>query len=849
VAEVLANAVDTETTPLPLKATSVVPAGGSLSVAYDTDRGWYEVLLSAKGTAGDDGILRAQVAVTNDSSSPRVVRLNFNGEPFYIPGITAVLRDASQTPLGIPVQLSKNWHNDGSGSDPRKFVGSWFHGLTLLTVPANTNLLFELAMVGQNWGGLPSATHSQLSVIGYYNNGCSQWDEAALGNFGESLCYDPDHGLTDNDGTDSRPILLRDTNNATGKWCGNFGGVQFLRYSDNGGTQRRHSRMRTRFARYCPNLTEAVYAGQTDDGKMTLSYSAGLTRSDDYTRGLHQISVNISSNLSFSRLVFFQMPGDTYAYNNGTLLAYGNSDQTNALRQWTAAASGQNKNIGTAVTLTGNHPWVSIAGSPGDGTMRAAAKGYVIRSWKARLNGVDNVPPYVVEHSLPSGWTGSSLDLVPPPGVTTLKAGDYVQAVIERFYVPQFAGDYYGPDQNLAQAVSTYGNTCNMALREAVGNALSLTIQIGSLAQIYPTLKIVLTNDAAQFSVSGGLNYVPVTFTGASTYQNPVVEELEGFTWTAIDQAVNGHDFWQADYDSATRRWDLTYNLRLGNTNYQDIAALRANSLTRTFRFRNPNSLMWQISSLALTASPVSPSVYSQAVVFTAAVQADGATAEEATGSITFSVGGTPVETRALANGAAFYTNHTLNAGTYSVQAAYSGDNTFTASSNSLTHVVHPAASTVIYSGTTFVYNGTPQGPSITFSGSSGVKTTNYVGTGGTVYASVALPTEVGTYQVENTVAADSNYLGTNTRFAFTIIPPSQVQFTNSAWLGSGGFHLSGTGPTGQTWRLFTATNLTLPWEQWTLETSNNFSETGQFGFSVPMVTNAGAKFFRLVSP
>ncbi len=389
-----------------------------------------------------------------------------------------------------------------------------------------------------------------------------------------------------------------------------------------------------------------------------------------------------------------------------------------------------------------------------------------------------------------------------------------------------------------------------MALREAVGNAVKLSVQVGSLAQSCPTVKIGLTNDTAQFSVTGGLNYVPVTFTGASTYQNPVVEELAGFAWFVIDQSVNGRDFWQADYNSATLRWDLTYNLRLGSDGYQDIAALLARPQTRTFRFRNPSSLMWQISSLAVRASPGRPSVYGQPVAFSAAVQADGATAPGATGTVVFSVDGTPVATQAVVSGVAFCTNLALRVGTRGIQASYSGDNTFTASSNSLTHVVNPGASTVSYSGATFVYSGAPQGPAITFSGSSGAKTTNYVGTGGTVYAGPTPPSQVGGYLVTNTVALADDYLATNAWFSFAIIPvQTPIVFTNVVQQGAGVLQVSGAGPAGQAWRLLATTNLALPWMQWTVEASNSFLGSGQFSYAIPVSTNAGAKFYRLVSP
>jgi len=592
VALTLTNAVVGETSPLAMRATGTIPSAGTLTTSYDGDRGYYWVVLPPGGTPGDNGILRVRVCITNTSSYARLARLNFDGVPFYIPGLTAVLRDNDLNPIGIPVQLSKNWH---ASTPAERFQGEWFHGLTMLTVPANTNLSFELVMVGQNWGGIPSATHSQLSVIGYGGN--QQWDEAALGNFGEALCYDVDHVLTDNDCTDSRPMLLLNTNGQTGQWCGNAGGAQFLRYYDRAGHERRHTRMRTQYLHYCPNLAEVEFAGQTDDGTIDLSYSAMLFRSDDYTRGVHRLRVDVRSDASFSRLVFFQQAADTYAYGNGNILAYGNATNLAPLRQWTATF-GQNANMGTPVALAGPMPWAMTLNSPADpsGSYAPANRGFTIRSWQARINGVSNVPPYIVERSIP----GASLfDLVPPPGATTLKAGDFVEAEIVRFYVPKFASNYYGPNASFHQALTNYQNTCLVGLREAVGNNLTVTPQWGTLERLYP-IRIQATNDRAGFTVTGGLGCLPVTFTGLSGYRAPVLEENVGGVWAPLNQGVNGSDFWQCDYNAARGAWEITFTLKLDGTNYLDINALMTAPPTSTFRFRMGGAQQPRFSAITL---------------------------------------------------------------------------------------------------------------------------------------------------------------------------------------------------------------------------------------------------------
>ena len=161
-APVLAQLSAHETSPLAVSAKGMVPDKGELPVSYEKDQGFHQIAIP-KGSEGDNGQMRACVTVRNPDPFPRVLRMNFNGDPFYIPGISAVIRDSEGFPMGIPVQLSKNWH--GTSPTPRRpadFAGVWFHGLTMLTVPAATTFALELMMVGENWGGMAAASHSQL---------------------------------------------------------------------------------------------------------------------------------------------------------------------------------------------------------------------------------------------------------------------------------------------------------------------------------------------------------------------------------------------------------------------------------------------------------------------------------------------------------------------------------------------------------------------------------------------------------------------------------------------------------------------------------------------------------------
>jgi hypothetical protein len=123
--------------------------------------------------------------------------------------------------------------------------------------------------------------------------------------------------------------------------------------------------------------------------------------------------------------------------------------------------------------------------------------------------------------------------------------------------MPQFAADYYGPDEALRRALVAGENTWRMIHREAVGNDRRVEIQAGTLESLHPAVCVRTANDAGEFTLTGGLGYVPVTFTGLASPLGHVLS----FDRRPVDDAVHGHDFWQTDYDPVAKRWSRTYNI------------------------------------------------------------------------------------------------------------------------------------------------------------------------------------------------------------------------------------------------------------------------------------------------
>lgn len=617
VAQTLPAAAQTESGALVVTAAQTATRNGdsgyaSITPSYKLDYGYYEIPIPTNTSVSppdSDRIERNRVTIQNPTSSPQIARLAFTKGTFaYQAGISCFLRDMDGNPLGIPVQLSKNWHTT---NPTHRWSGSWFNGMTLLTIPPNATLQFEAVVLGQNYAGVPAASHAQLCLVGWSaTKGSHQWDESAIGCWGENLVYDPDSAMKSAIGTDSRPMFLLGDFGTQKKWTGNYGGCDFLRYNDGGNTRRFQKRIRSQYQRYGPNLTDVTYAGETDNSLIDFKYSTSIYRSNDYVRGRHKIRYQAKNDATFSRMVFFQMASDNYNFNPGTAHAYGYAGDLAPTGEWTSGG------FSTPVALTGALPWFSTLNCPVDTNVYSttgAQRGFIIRSWNARINGQDNVPPYFVA-------SGSRVDLVPPPGVTALKAGDYIEAEIERVYFGQDASAYYGGDDHFQTALQTYGNQHQMVMREAIGNDLSVNVTTGTLEKSYP-VQIQATNNTAAFSITGGIGYVPVTLTGLTDYRSPLLEEYSGGAWGALDATTSGSNAWQADYEPESGTWQLTINVRLDDAAYQDITAMRDSAVTRIFRFRPAAAP----SDVGLSATSISENNSANATVGTLAALDAGA--------------------------------------------------------------------------------------------------------------------------------------------------------------------------------------------------------------------------------
>lgn len=548
---------------------SEVASGTPRTVSFEAERGWHRIDLDGiapilppgEAEKKNDALERVKLVLTNPTGAEQIARLLFEktsggihqriGAP--ITGVSAILRDASGEPTGIPVQLSKNWHNLPEAG---VYSGQWFHGFSQVRLPAGATIELELTLAYGHWGGVAAASHAQLCLIGWGSN--QLWDQSALGSWGESICYEPDQVQGACSILDVRPLMVSSmSNDGQWGWTHNVGGGDFFRFFDPAGQRVPHTAMRTAYERHGPCLTEVTYAGRIGPA-LEHHETVSLTRSDDLVRGTYRLRLDVREAVDFSRFVLFQIGADTYSYTSEQKMALGN--KAGLIREWTTTPGGEVYRT-APVAATGIVPWISlheaIPSRDPDQKGAWANRGIVIRSWKAKLGGRE-ADPWVAERGVTArGQATSTIDILPPPGLTRLEAGDFVEATIEHLIIPRTAADYYGPNEALRSALAADGDTWRMIHREATGNDRQVELSVGKCEGTHPAITIATKNDEAAGTIHGGLGYVAMSFTGLSSPKGYVLT-LDG---VPLDQSVHGNDFWQTDYDAVSKTWSLTYNL------------------------------------------------------------------------------------------------------------------------------------------------------------------------------------------------------------------------------------------------------------------------------------------------
>lgn len=490
--------------------------------------------------------------------------LNFTNPP-GITGVCPILCDPNGVPTGIPVQLSKNWHHH--------ILGGYLRGYTLLPAPTGKST-YLLRVTYGFYGTIPQATHAQLSLASNEpwgnKGGNARWDQTAVGAWGETLCLDMDYSLSGNIITDNRGLLIRNSKDGP-KWCwveGGWGG-NWLETKDTDGKSRLFTGVKTAYLSHGPCLSDVRYEGHYgQESAVTLKSTVRVPRGDDYVRTFFDQSYIFHAAIPTKGAWLFNMGG---GHRLATpQVAYGNRD--GLIAEHTAPTEAKSGDlIVDHLELTGKGPWwiaypdADVQLPPGRENFGKASRALVIRSYDAKFGGKTVSKPSLslsVHNVQGPGKMDIDCLIVPPKDVAEFQPGDRVKMDLEWITVPRNAEEYYGPNEALRQHLTESPRSWKTIHREAAGNNLALKATGGKVTHRYPII-VQAEKPTITVNIQGGVGFVPIRFDGLPSARGYRLYEVVDNKPVPLDQSTHGNDFWQTDYDPASKTYSLTYNLPL----------------------------------------------------------------------------------------------------------------------------------------------------------------------------------------------------------------------------------------------------------------------------------------------
>ena len=473
--------------------------------------------------------------------------------PANITGLVPILCREDGTPTGVPVQLSKNWHY--------RPMGAYLRAYTLIPVKPGPNR-YRLRIVYGFYGTLPSASHAQLSLVGYGGNG--RWDQLALACGGEAITFDADMSLTHIAVCDVRLPLGRNGKDGNpwgwtdagwgGDWLGVFGAENWkLAFTG----------MKTAYLAHGPCLTDVRYKGAYGAGReVLLDARVQFPRADDYARTFQKLTYRFQRDLDAADTYFLRRHARAF----DTCVAYGNRDGLIEEKRVTGDI-GKGDLLVPPTELSGQGPWwVAFPGR----TLRGQKNwgfGYVslvIRAYEATFGGKTFRNPFLMVRVEERQADEAKLEtwLVPPPGVDTYRPGDQVELDTQWLHLHRNADDYGGPNAAYRKHLEESPQSWKTTYREVKGNDLDIAVKGGRLVQKLP---IVIHAEQPEISVDtrGGVGFVPIRFDGLAPASSYALYEDIGGRLEPLNRSAYGNDFWQTDYDATSNTYSMSLNLPL----------------------------------------------------------------------------------------------------------------------------------------------------------------------------------------------------------------------------------------------------------------------------------------------
>jgi hypothetical protein len=473
--------------------------------------------------------------------------------PANITGLCPILCDENGRPTGIPVQLSKNWHHQPTGS----------YLMAYAMLPAVKDTTYILRIAYGFFGTLPSASHAQLSLIGYGGNG--RWDQLAIGCWGETICFDMDMSLVDVAITDVRSLMVRDgVGGRKWGWTNAGWGGDWLHIQD--ARQRKFfwTDLKTAYLSHGPCLTDVKYAGCYGvDREVDFYAQVSTLRTDDYCRTFQNLKYTFNQDVSAEKVWIYKL-GRTSHYKTPRL-AYGNAN--GLIKEHEAPDNLPEGQVFLEATeWSGPGPfWLAFVGASETTGKKNKPNGYrglIVRRHKAVIDGKIYDTPTFRAPVHKASPTNFDIELLPPAGIREFEKGDQIELDLELITLPRIANDYYGPNESFRKHLVENPNSWKTTHREAKGNDLKVFVSGGQVSRRYPIV-IRVDEPEVEVTIQGGTGAVPIRFEDLDSANGDCLFRVAGGKRIPFDQSVRGNDFWQTDYNEAAASYSMTFNLPL----------------------------------------------------------------------------------------------------------------------------------------------------------------------------------------------------------------------------------------------------------------------------------------------
>lgn len=497
----------------PLLSSNMV-AGTGRSLGYDPIRGCYKLQTDNPGDFSyhyykdQNAYETAKFTVQNNDVARKIYVLH---ETRNNPGFVecGVVQDEAGNTLPVTVQTSKNFNCEEE--EPFYNPGDKPFSETIfpLYLDANERRTLSSLHLYQNWGKHPLKQFSSLGAwMDYYHMSTGVT---------ETTCYVPFlfAGLDGVNIADLRPMSQQVWESQPQH--DNVAGHSFLRYQDDGGVWHYIEYTSTTFRSTGPNWADMSMSYLSDDGKAKVTLDVFELPQTDELRNFIHMRVDFLKDIAiknndFARNLRLLNIASWVQQMRYTATAYGGpvgSPEEKAIKlndDFTVAGASLPVQNGFAAIYPDQR----------------GANAYIVRKFDGKING-EIVTPGVSVFGAKNGDT--ILMLVPVTKAKEIKEGDYIEA--DLFIMPYGGGTQdYKPAQ---KAVFDFG----------LNSPKITSVTSGEKISDFPSRVSLNKDGKAEFSISGGVNYIPIIVEGAKDYSSLRLYTIDG-SKTLVEHSRQG---------------------------------------------------------------------------------------------------------------------------------------------------------------------------------------------------------------------------------------------------------------------------------------------------------------------